>query len=391
MATARWFLGLMSGTSADGVDAVVARVTGRGTSMRAVIAAHASRSYPARLRHAVLAAAGGEPQGAAGFVRLNWELGGFFADTAQAAARQAGIVLRKLTAVGSHGQTICHVPPAGGRLQRGSRRAAHGTWQIAEPTVIAERLGVPVVARFREADMAAGGQGAPLVPWTDYVLLRDRRRTRIVQNIGGIANLTLLPAGGRERDVIAFDCGPGNMLIDGLAERLSRGKMKFDRGGAWAARGRVIEPLLREWLAHPYFKRRPPKSCGREEFGRPFADDCVRRFARRSKPADLIATATQLTARTIADAYQNLLPLSRLNEVILCGGGARNHTLRSILAAELPGVRLRRMEEFGIGDQQKEALSFALLAAARIDGIPANLPAVTGASRRVLLGQVYEP
>jgi len=385
----RFFMGLMSGTSADGVDAVVCSIFGRGERISAQVVRHFHQPFPAPLRRRILAAGGGQAMDSAEFCRLNWRLGTFFAGAAAAALRKSGFSPQRITAIGSHGQTISHLPPAAH-----STGKVAGTWQIGEPTVIAESLGVPVVARFREADMAAGGQGAPLVPWTDFVLLGHPRKSRVVQNIGGIANLTWLPAGGSAEDVRAFDTGPGNMVMDGLIRRLTRGRILFDRGGRIAARGRIIEPLLKSWLANPFFRICPPRSCGREQFGDAFVDEALRRTGRRTRPADLLATATMLTARSIAAGYQWLKPRGRakavlIDEVILCGGGARNMTLRRMLDDLLPGVGQRTIDEFGIGDQQKEALSFAMLAAARIDGIPANLPAVTGARRRVLLGQIF--
>lgn len=373
-------VGLMSGTSADGVDAVVCRIRGRGLHMRPTILAHVHRAYPKKLREAVLRAAADAAIRPADLCRLHWRLGRAYADAAIAAIGAAGLRRGDVACIGCHGQTICHLPTEG------------ATWQLGEPAVIAERVGVPVVARFREADVAAGGQGAPLVPWTDYVLFRHARRSRAIQNIGGIANVTYIPAAGDAEAVRSFDTGPGNMIIDALARRFSHGRHTFDRGGRRAARGRVVEPLLKRWLRHPFFARRPPKSSGREEFGEKYVAAVEPFVAQRTPAEDLLATATRLTARAMAEAYRRFLPARRgrmpVDEMILCGGGAKNTTLRRMLIEELAGVRITTVEDYGIPLQAKEAMSFAMLAAACVQGVPANLPNVTGARRAVVLGSI---
>ena len=385
---------MMSGTSADGVDAVVCRIAGRGLRMRAKVLHHHHVAYEPAWRTAVLEAASGRAMSGREFCRLHWRLGEVFAAVAQAALQRAGLAPARLSLIGCHGQTICHDPPTppSGRAARGPR--VGGTWQIGEPAVIAARLGVPVVSNFRAADMAAGGQGAPLVPWTDHVLFGGAGRPRAVQNIGGIANVTWLPRGGAAGDVRAFDTGPGNMIIDGVVHWVTEGRLPYDRGGALAARGRVMEDLADAWLSDPYFLRPPPKSCGREQFGRRFWMPLARRRRRSCRPEDLVATATHLTARTIADAYRRFLhagPRAVRGELIVCGGGARNRTLLRMLAAELPAMRVRVIDSLGIPNQAKEGLSFAMLACACVDRVPANLPAATGASRPVICGQVIDP
>ncbi|MCK6484614.1 MAG: anhydro-N-acetylmuramic acid kinase [Phycisphaerae bacterium] len=373
-------VGLMSGTSADGVDAVACRVRGRGLHMRPTILSHVHRAYSKSLREAVLHAAADAAMPPADLCRLHWRLGRAYANAAAAAIKATGLPASDIAGVGCHGQTICHLPAEG------------ATWQLGEPAVIAGCIGVPVVARFREADVAAGGQGAPLVPWTDYVLFRHARRARAVQNIGGIANVTYIPAAGNSESVRAFDTGPGNMVIDALARRFSHGKRPFDRNGRWAARGRVVSPLLEQWLRHPFFARRPPKSCGREEFGELFAGFVASFLRKGASPEDVLATATRLTACTIADAYRRFFPARRgrlaVDEIILCGGGAKNRTLRRMLEEELSGVSITTVEDYAIPLQAKEALSFAMLAAACMQGVPANLPRVTGARRPVVLGSI---
>jgi len=431
---ARIVLGLNSGTSADGVDAVACEISGRGLQMRVRVIGHLSRRYPAALRLRLLAAMAPADTRTEEICRLHTEVGRAFARTAMAAVDRFG--LPRVDLVGSHGQTICHLPPKGGPSRGTRRRRAAasmplrpaGSLQIGDAAIIAASLGAPMVSGFWQADLAAGGQGAPLVPWTDYVLFRDVRRSRVVQNLGGIANLTWLPAGCDVEDVIAFDTGPANMLIDGLVSHFSKGERTCDKGGRLARRGTIREDLLGAMLDHPYLCEVPPKSCGREAFGAAWMGTLLRRFARRRFAAeDWIATATRFSALTIAGAYAVFLGREYpvVDEVILCGGGAKNKTLveeivavvtlagrltvdrtgwkpvpRDLVpvpqasgpAAQTPAplarVRFSTTSDYGIGVQAKEGVSFAMLAAARVDGVPANLPRVTGASRRVVLGQV---
>jgi anhydro-N-acetylmuramic acid kinase len=330
---------------------------------------------------------------------LNFLLGERFAAAALAVMRKARMKPEDVAAIGSHGQTIHHLP--GGRPP--------STLQIGEPAVIAERTGVTTVADFRVGDMAAGGQGAPLVPLADWALFADPARPRVVQNVGGIANLTFLPTDARLEDVIAFDTGPGNMVIDEVVSSLSGGKQRFDRNGTWAARGKVSPRLLNELLRHGFFRRNPPKTTGREEFGQAFAARVLslgRKF--RLSDADLVATTSALTAVTIGDAYRKFIfPRIKSSEhgkleIILGGGGARNGTLRRMLlenlsgaarrgsgAGHLPaGSKLFTHEDFGIDNSAKEALAFAILARQTLMGLPGNVPSATGARRGVVLGKI---
>jgi len=376
----------MSGTSCDGVDAVVVCIRGGGLAMRTRLLAHTHNAYPARLRRRLLAAMCPSATTTGEIVALHAEVGRFFAHAGREAVnrRNGG---RPPDLIGSHGQTIGHLPhlPAG-----------VATLQIGEPAHIAAALGCPVVADFRQADVAVGGQGAPLVPWTDFVLFRHRRNSRALQNIGGIGNVTYLAAGGDAAEVIAFDTGPGNMVIDDLMRRVTNNRLSFDRDGRFAARGHVLEPVLARWLRHPFFARRPPKSAGREDFGRSFVErELPRLRAASSRAEDWVATATAFTTRSIADAYRRFLPRRHgrlaVDEIILCGGGAANITLRAVLANELPEIPIRSIDEYGIPVQAKESLSFAMLAAACVDGVPANLPQVTGAERPAILGKLCQP
>jgi anhydro-N-acetylmuramic acid kinase len=376
----RLVIGLMSGTSADGIDAALCRLSGSGESLRAAVADFVCTPYTSDLRAALLALF--TPEAPVGEVaRMNVLLGRLFAEAALDLMRRAGLSPRDVDLIASHGQTMCHLP------------ADAATVQIGEPAVIAELTGLPVVADFRARDMAAGGQGAPLVPYADYVLFRDPHRTRAIQNIGGIANVTLLPAGGGIGDVLAFDTGPGNMVIDALVAALSDGARRYDENGAWAEQGRVSKEMLDVLAAHPFLSRPPPKSTGREDFGAQFAAELLASArARGLSEADTIATATAFTAASIADAYrQFILPKHRLDEVILGGGGSYNRALVRMLAERLPGVPLRTHEDYGISGEAKEALAFAILGNETMCGRPANVPAATGASHAVVLGKIVLP
>ncbi len=393
----RIILGLNSGTSADGVDAAACEIVGRGDRMRVRLIGHVARRYRPDLRSRILAVMSPAQTRTEDICRLNAEVGQAFARTARAAVKQLG--LARIDLIGSHGQTLCHLPPerTGGRT---ARRSTTGTLQIGEAAIIACQLGVPVVSQFRQADMAVGGQGAPLVPWTDCVLFRHAARNRVIQNIGGIANLTWLPAGATPDDVVAFDTGPGNMLIDAMVSRFTRGRETFDRGGRRARRGKVREDVLGQLMAHAYLDRRPPKSCGREQFGEPFTKALLARFRnKRICGDDWIATVTAFSAATMAAGYARFLRdhsrrLATIDEIILCGGGAKNATLCRSLQSNLAGdvqlasSAITTTDDYGIPAQAKECVSFAMLAAACVDRVPANLPQVTGAKRRVVLGQI---
>jgi anhydro-N-acetylmuramic acid kinase len=383
----RLALGLMSGTSTDGVDAALVELRGPAQQPRLRLLAFVSNPYPQAVRERLLHVATGEPTTAGAISQLNFLLGELFAEAALRACRRAGISPERLAVIGSHGQTIYH---QGARTLEAGRRIS-STLQIAEPAVIAERTGVPVVADFRTADMAAGGQGAPLVPMVDYLLLRDDREGRVALNIGGIANITLIPADARPEEVFGFDTGPGNMVIDALVRHFTRGKKAYDAGGGLAARGAVIEPLLAELLRLPFFRQRPPKSAGREQFG---AEYVRRHFLRRrgAPPQDLLRTATELTARTIADALERFVfPRVKVHRLIVSGGGAHNRLLVSRLGELLPNLSVDLSDKYGLPVDAKEAIAFAVLADRTLHGLPGNLPSVTGARRPVVLGKLVRP
>ncbi len=374
----------------DGVDAALVELRGPAEGPRVRLLAFVTIPYPAWLRFRLLQIAAENPSSAGEISQLNFLLGAAFAEAAVRVCRKAGVSPKRLTVIGSHGQTIAHNPGFTHPLLSASR-PWRNTLQIAEPALIAERTGAPVVADFRTADVAAGGQGAPLVPMVDYVLLRDARLGTVALNIGGIANITVIPARAAPEGVFGFDTGPGNMLMDGLVQHFKRGERTYDAGGRLAARGKVLAPLLQEALAFPFFRRRPPKSAGREQFG----DWFLKRYflrRRRARFEDLLRTATELTARSIAGALEQFVfPRVKVDRLVVSGGGARNRTLLERLRSLLPGVRVELSDKYGLPVDAKEAIAFALLADRTTHGLPGNLPSVTGARRTVVLGKLARP
>ena len=377
--------GVMSGTSADGIDVALVRITPSGQRPHLELLAHEAFRYSAALRRKVLAAMNAVTTSTAELARLHWRLGLAYAEAAQATAQRHRL---RLDLVGCHGQTLYHQA----RAKSYAGRSIACTWQAGEAAAIASATGVDVVSNFRPADMLVGGQGAPLVPLFDYVLFADTRRGRVLQNIGGIANLTAIPASARADKLVAFDTGPGNMVIDALAEKLL-GK-KYDRNGATAARGTVLESVLKSCLREPYYAAKPPKTAGREQFGREFAikflADC-RRLSKR--PEDALATATALTAESIAHSYARFIAPKMKNrpvDYIVSGGGAKNAHLMAMLAARLTplGCALASSAAFGLPAEAKEAEAFALLAWMTWHHLPGNVPSATGAKRPAILGQV---
>ncbi len=390
--------GLMSGTSADGVDVAIVDIGPRGPhrSANVTLVAFDTFRHPPALRQQIFDLFDPSKARIDALCHLNFVLGEVFAEAVIRLARKRGIPLESIDLIGSHGQTVYHIPEgrpatAGGSATAGrrvGRKRLRSTLQIGEPSVIAERTGITTVADFRPRDIAAGGEGAPLVPYADYALFSHPHKTRAVQNIGGIANVTYLPAGGALSDVLAFDTGPGNMVIDRIVHHVTGGRARYDAGGRRAARGAIDDRLLGELMRHPYLRRRPPKSTGREIFGTVFSDRVWQRARRRGlAPLDILATVTAFTAHSIADAYRGFLP-SMPDEVILCGGGARNTTLARWLQAELLPGRVAPMDEFGLSARAKEAVSFAILAYQTIQGEPNNVPSATGARRPVILGKI---
>jgi anhydro-N-acetylmuramic acid kinase len=391
-------IGLMSGTSADGIDAVVVRLPPTPALDDARSAIHHYAPYTAAQREAVHGLF--QPRGAGADVlcRMNFLCGEWFAAAAIAAMAGAGLEPEAVDVIGSHGQTVYHCPPG---ASEAAMQETPCTLQIGEPAVIAERTGVTTVADFRVRDVAAGGHGAPLVSFVDVLLFQDERATRVVLNLGGIANVTIVPPARSGRPAIAFDTGPGNMVLDWLALRVTGGAQTCDRDGLLAAQGRPDQGLLRDLLADPYFRAPPPKTTGRERYGAAYAERLwAAGQARGLSAVDLLAMAAALTAQTVADGIRSALepraeqaghgraaaagPL----QVIAGGGGTRNPVLMGEIARRLPEAEVLTHEAFGISSQAKEALSFAILAAAAVRGEPNAIPSCTGARRAVVLGKI---
>jgi anhydro-N-acetylmuramic acid kinase len=343
--------------------------------------------YPPELQKVIAHVASGSPSSASAISQLNFLLGELFAEAALAVCRRARVSPQRLAVIGSHGQTIYHQ----GTRSREAGREISSTMQIAEPAVIAERTGAPVVADFRPADMAEGGQGAPLVPMVDYLLLRSGREGRVALNIGGIANVTVIPARAKPEDVFGFDTGPGNMVIDALVRKFTKGQATYDADGGLASIGRIDQAALDGALADPFFQREPPKSAGREQFGQLFAH---RHFLTRPRPRfnDTVRTAAELTARTIAGALERFVfPRAKIHRLIVSGGGAHNEFLLQRLKELLPQLAMNPSSDFGLAVDAKEAIAFAILADRTMRGLPGNLPSVTGARRPVVLGKIVRP
>ncbi len=403
--------GVMSGTSADGIDVAFisvedredntgkakardSRVVGQECPTHMDFLGHAEFPYPTKVRKRVLAAMNSAKASVADLARLNFLLGELYAEAVISAQRKLRL---KCDLIGCHGQTLYHQGAAAAFL--GRKLAV--TWQTGEGAVVAARTGIPVISDFRPADMAAGGKGAPLVPYLDYLLYRDAKVGSIALNIGGIANLTAVPANGSISQIFAFDTGPGNMLMDAVAEQLF-GK-SCDKGGKIAAAGRVHEDVIGRLLQGRFFRQKPPKTAGREEFGREFASKFLREFTHPSIHArvksastkhDAMATATALTARSIQDAIRHLvLPKASFSEIIVSGGGTKNRTLMAWLSNEMTdlGLCLRSSDEFGIPSEAKEAVAFAVLAFETWNRQPSNVPPATGAKRAVVLGKISYP
>lgn len=386
-AAPRLVVGLISGTSMDGIDAALVHISDSPDSPKVKTLAFATRPYPAAVRRRVMHAAEGGALTTGELSELNFLLGEYFAKAATSVCQRAGVQTARLAAIGSHGQTVFHQGPGG----RTAKFHPASTLQIGEPAVIAERTKARVVSDFRTADVAAGGHGAPLVPLVDYLLLRDAKIGAVALNIGGIANVTVIRAGARLQDVVGFDTGPGNMVMDSLARQASGGRMACDEGGRMARRGKVQQPLLRKILNLPFFRKAPPKSAGREQFG---TDFLARYFSpsKRLPMEDLMATAAELTARSIAEALQRfVLRRHRVGRIIVSGGGAYNPFLMERLACLMPRLAVFTSDRFGLPIDAKEAIAFAVLADRTLHRLPGNLPRVTGAARAVVLGTVCAP
>ena len=383
-------LGLMSGTSADGIDVALARISGAPPRLNAKLLGHASSKFPRALRKEILCVAEQQPVCAGTLSQLNFRLGELFADAALSACRKFRVQPSNINLIGSHGQTIFHQ----GRPAKFLGKPTASTFQIGDPSVIAARTGITTIGDFRPADMALGGQGAPLVPYVDYLLYRHAKLGRISLNLGGIANITVIPANAKPSQVFAFDTGPGNMLIDGLVQHFTDGRQRFDANAQLASRGRGIPGLLDELMHDPYLKLPPPKSTGREYYGRAYLQKLLAVGRRhRAKPKDLIRAATIFTALSVVDALNRfVLPKTKVHQLIVSGGGAHNPLIFTQISAALRDVEVLPSSRLGVPTEAKEAFAFALLAYETFNARPANLPSATGARGPAILGKIsYAP
>ena len=436
----------MSGTSADSIDVALARISGVPPHLNAKLLNHTSLNFPTQIRKEILRVAEQQPISAGELSQLNFRLGELFAEAARTACRRFRISPRRIALIGSHGQTIFHQGPTGSRSSHSARRVPHpsglrvrglrlssvgrsiaSTLQIGEASVIAARTGITTVADFRPGDMALGGQGAPLVPYVDYLLYRDRRLGRVSLNLGGIANITVIPASAKPSQVFAFDTGPANMLIDALVSHFTRGRQRFDKDARLARQGQTIPALVDDLMRDPYLKLAPPKSTGREYYGRTYVEKLLRLgHKHHAKPNDLIRAATIFTALSVVDALNRfVLPKNKIHQLIISGGGARNPLILAQLQAALnasvvgardtrarlssasrdravvgaqhaaPQVRtnsgaieILRSTSFGIPESAKESFAFAILACETFHYRPSNLPSATGAHGPAILGKV---
>jgi anhydro-N-acetylmuramic acid kinase len=371
-------VGLMSGTSLDGVDAALVEIEGSGLATEVKLVHFLTLPIPEELKQEIRACCQVEQSSVQLVCSLNFKLGALFADAVKHVCREAGVSMEELDFIGSHGQTVFHIPKSFATYTR-------STLQIGEPAVIAYETKTKVVSDFRVMDVAAGGEGAPLVPYTEYLLYRSDR-DRILQNIGGIGNATVIPKQASLGEIFAFDTGPGNMIIDEICQRLT--EFPFDRDGEFAAKGNVHMPLLQTLMSHPFISAPPPKSTGREAFGAPYADDLLKEW-KGLKTEDWLATITMFTARSIAENYERFIfPAYPEAEIVIGGGGSYNRTLLKMLKACMPNRRILTQEDLGFSSAAKEAIAFAVLANETLHGLPANVTGATGAKRRVVLGHI---
>lgn len=375
----------MAGTSLDGISAAVVQVTGCGTETKIVLLEHATFPYDPEIKRAILSASTPRSGTVDLISEMNFVIGELLADAARRITEQAGLKMTDVDLIGSHGQTVYHCP-----FESRTVWKTPSSLQIGEPCVIAERTGVTTVADFRTRDLAAGGGGAPLVPYVDFIFLRSPEKSKVVLNVGGIANLTVLPRGCTVDDVFAFDTGPGNMLIDAVVKEVTRGAEEFDREGRMGASGTVDAELVNELLTHEYFRTEPPKSTGRELFGSKFLMLFLERAGSRGLSGnDLVASATALTPCSVYDACQRFVfPRVEVDELIISGGGSKNETLVRMMRDRFAPVPVTYSDDYGISSMAKEAIAFAVLANETVCGGCSNIPGATGARRRVILGKI---
>ena len=391
MKEVRHVVGMMSGTSVDGVDAALVEISGTDSEPKVKLLAFENKPYPPQVREKIfsLFTPANATVDKVGY--MNFLLGEIYAKSALSVIEKAGMKPEEIDVIGSHGQTIWHAPipesPDGIPVAY--------TVQIGEGSVIAERTGILTVSDFRVADMAAGGQGAPLVPFSEYLLYRREKETILLQNIGGIGNMTVMPAGAKPRDVFAFDTGPGNMIIDAVISAVTGGEKTYDAGGETAAKGKVCNALLDILKEEPYYRQPLPKTTGREHFGVQYTEKILSWWKENPIPVEnLLATVTDLTAYSIADAYERyVLPKYRASEIIVGGGGSYNATLLRFMKERFAphGVAVRTQEDLGLSSDAKEAVAFALMADCCMRGKANTLPSVTGAEHPAVMGKISQP
>ena len=380
----RVIVGLMSGSSADGIDVALVKVSGCGKSTTVETIAYDTLRYSSKIRELILKCSHPDTGRVDDICRLNSLLGELFAMAVVHIAKKANCELSQIDLIGSHGHTIHHLPTP----EKISGVEVTSTLQIGEPSIIAERTGITTIADFRPRDMAAGGQGAPLVSYVDYLLFSHPERSRVVLNIGGIANITIIPAGASEEKILAMDTGPGNILLDQLIYTITGGKSRYDINGERASRGEVNQRILERLLEHPFLKKPPPKSTGREDFGEAYLHWVIE-MGKGIEWDDLVATLAEFTGRTIVNSLEMFVfPYHRIDELIISGGGVRNRYLRRRLQESLPQQKILTSDQFSIPSDAKEAIAFAILANETLMGQDGNLPRATGARHKVILGKI---
>lgn len=372
-------IGLMSGTSLDGVDTALCNITGSGLDTKIELVGFETYAMPEAVKEEIKCACSIEKSNVELICSLNFKLGKLFSDAVRMICEKYNISSNDIAFVASHGQTIYHQPNV-------VRNLCASTLQIGEPAIIAYENDVKVISNFRVMDMAAGGEGAPLVPYSEYILYHDQHKTRALQNIGGIGNVTIIPADGDINDVYAFDTGPGNMMIDEACMQLFQ--LKYDADGEIAASGTINEDLLKECMAHTFFTKKPPKSTGREDFGEDYVTALLNKYQHLPK-ADIIATFTMFTAKSIAKSYRDFVfTKHQVDEILIGGGGAHNETLLTYLRSELPECIVLAQEDIGYSSDAKEAIAFVILGNETMHNKCSNVPSATGASRFVILGNI---
>lgn len=372
-------VGLMSGTSLDGIDAALVKINGVGKNTKLELIKFITISIPSDIKDEIKKACSEQDSSVDLICSLNFKLGYLFAEATKKVCDNADIDLERLEFIASHGQTIYHLP-------KNRDSFISSTLQIGEPAVIAYETGIKVISNFRVMDMASGGEGAPLVPYSEYILYGSEKENVALQNIGGIGNVTVIPKDGDINSIFAFDTGPGNMIIDELCQRLF--KLNYDNDGKIAATGEIQNDMLDNLMSHSYIKLLPPKTTGREDFGQQFVEELLKKY-KNKKPEDILATVTMFTAKSIAENYKNfVMDKIQLDKIIIGGGGAHNKTLLEYLKYELPNINIVTQDEIGLSSDAKEAIAFVILGNETLHNNFSNVPSATGAREKVILGNI---